>query len=100
MQATVKAKWLAALRAPDAPQQCRYKFADNDGSRCPFGILCAVLDEPVLLHKKDGNWVGNWQAIEAVLDEHAISDITYLNDVKMASFAEIADWIEENVRGT
>lgn len=118
MNPAYKSLWLAALRSGDYRQGKEFLHR-ADGSRCCLGVLCKVAEilhddgpnrsydadnEPVSVFDYDGdpqNLTG------CLLDEFGLSEdeateLTEMNDgrgdeVGARSFAEIADWIEENL---
>lgn len=106
MDATIKAKWIAALRGGEYIQGKGYLVVPEGvgantravdsavGSRCCLGVLAAVigLNSPRTagyLPSSEGDRIGvSWP----VQDKLAT-----MNDSDNASFLEIADWIEANL---
>lgn len=113
MPAKTKAKWLKALRSGDY-QQAQNTLFDGKGYCC-LGVLQKACDGKVEM-MADQNEVPavmpsqEWYDTHNVLDPFGEYENTYtyegwlamMNDgtstkVPRKSFAEIADWIEENV---
>ena len=103
MNKAMKKRWVAALRSGDY-QQTQNRLHALDGSMCCLGVLCDI--------EIDGDWeiLGHGYNIKGrsgglpkslqrqgrlSMDEHGT--LTYLNDAKAKNFAEIADFIEENL---
>lgn len=105
LTAELKAKWLAALRSGKYSQGV-YLLHDQDGGYCPLGVLMDVSGL--------GEWETSWSRsysyripgspyrltnrIPCELVSHSRQlRIAHMNDLGRVSFADIADWIEENV---
>jgi len=91
MDAQLKAKWVEALRSGEYKQTT--EVFQRDGGFCCLGVLCDVAGKPALLDDEGGNW--------AFVDTEAgLASVSWrlatMND-EGASFAEIADYIEQNL---
>jgi len=102
MKRSLRDKWLERLRDPNT-KQCRYNYVRNDeGSCCALGHLtdaCGfnpqcyssyALNQFIggnLLPIQDGEFKGTSWGLTLI----------HLNDHKLLSLPEIADWIEQNV---
>ncbi len=88
MDAQLKAKWVEALRSGEFKQgHYELKNEDDDTRYCCLGVLCVVADKP--LAGDSYRWL-----------DRATGDygkLVQMNDDRGNSFAEIADWIEENL---
>lgn len=96
MNAELKAKWLAALRSDDY-KQAHGQLRDKTGYCC-IGVLCDVIDP--------SGWIGDDYAdIETnALPTPYITGVSRQMSLNLAemndaphSFAEIADYIEQNI---
>ena len=102
MKASLRTRWLQRLRDPQT-KQCRNNYVRNDeGSCCALGhltestgfnpqsnsslALACFLDSR-LTTVKEGEYKGLAYG----------TAIIHLNDAKLMSLSEIADWIEANV---
>lgn len=107
MTPELKAKWIAALRSGQY-KQGKGALCSKD-TFCCLGVLAEVfgaqkqsdafgtiyLFETGVLTDIDYEWDMN--VPEILLDEDNQDELTNMNDAEGKSFAEIADWIEENV---
>jgi hypothetical protein len=110
----IKSKWVAALRSNEYTQiRGKLRSQDNPSGMCAIGVLCHISPEVVKFTSAgcpvapDGSTdVGKFLPTHLVLEAHGISpdnthtiraQIVLLNDAKMKSFPEIANWIEENL---
>jgi hypothetical protein len=109
MKKDIKIGWVAALRSGKYRQR-KYALC-CDGEYCCLGVLCEING----LHKesKDNDPDGynsysykdtsdSENVPEAFADEIELSEkhrntLTHMNDTNEKTFAEIADWIEENL---
>jgi hypothetical protein len=110
----VKTKWLHALRH-DEYKQAREVLCNDGESYCCLGVLVEVLEPGRLQNEYDTDFMdeclsGNEEFIvdhglqalkgQRVLPDGALNDaesiLVNMND-SGKSFAEIADWIEENL---
>ena len=119
MDAKIKAEWLACLRDGTYVQTKEFRLQDVDGHFDPIGVLCdravaaGVLPKPRFFDRgvegrvffgytyESGNHttatrlpkaVEEWAGIEYWTANH----IQSMSD-KGKTFAQIADWIEENL---
>lgn len=112
-------KWLAALRSGNFAQGtqylARYNAADKEMQYCCLGVLgvicgCVIPQEAGVLDGDDEHAVRNLGSVPEVLTGRSIPGtlvgiLTVMNDGsdggsssnRSHSFAEIANWIEENV---
>lgn len=100
MDATLKTRWVEALRSGQYEQTTDYQFRDPDRKNCfcAMGVLANLIDP--------GNWDGtNWgedvclpdMTLQAIgLTYEVQSKVMHMNDGEELSFAEIANYIEEN----
>ena len=107
MNKEIKEKWVAALRSGEY-EQARKKLY-YAGGYCCLGVLCVVADS------KFGEWeiqgtqqfykdaigsiwttnLPNSLASEFNIDQYSIDVLVRMNDVDLATFDEIADYIEK-----
>lgn len=98
MDPDLKAKWLAALRSGDYKQCSRTLYDDIEHSYCCLGVNLKVQgyketpDKQTLFSDSPH---GDWK--DAVLVDRAAVDVLARMNDSGKSFAEIADWIEENL---
>jgi len=109
MDAKLKADWIAALRSGKYRQGIG--FLNSDKGFCCLGVLCDISGDGEWKPDNDPEidcqlyWIGT-TATRAVLDEKSIrkhgfsggtiSDLIDMND-RGKSFAEIANYIEQNL---
>lgn len=106
MNKEIKAKWLAALRSGEY-RQIKHKLRNKGKGRCCLGVLADV--NGAEWTKKNGCFVtqcgppriqfpdaDTYYGQGTRLDEHTARRLAEMND-NGASFAKIADWIEENL---
>lgn len=102
-----KAEWVAALRSGEFKQGPHY-LRTADDMFCCMGVALNLIDpngwdEPIGLNK-----TRSWKDCEAVmlgeplrqalnLDVKVVRELSTLNDSALASFGEIADWIEKTL---
>ena len=93
MEATLKKKWITALRSGHY-KKCRHVLADAQGRYCALGVLFLVLGAPrVRLLDKNSVWSTGFIGLAG--DE--IEKIEAANDIWGFSFKEIADYIEKEL---
>ena len=101
MNKELKAKWIAALRSGEYPQT-RQALRDDQGFCC-LGVLCEVAGIPRFERDCGYDFGDPHQGEEAMLfgdlaDQIPNQDkLAKLNDDEGASFAVIADWIEQHI---
>lgn len=97
----IKEKWTAALRSKDF-EQTRAGFLEQDGKYCCLGVLCKTQN---IDHTGSGLYTilddANpyvYDVLRGRIDNREIeSKLVEMNDNDGKSFAEIADWIEDNL---
>lgn len=102
----LKQKWLDALRSGKYKQGRKALHSDKyeDGDRyCCLGVLCKVADIPL----KDSQQIQAYTILASLLDtgQTKTDKLINMNDGDEytlpprapSSFAEIADWIEDNM---
>lgn len=101
MTPELKAKWIATLRNGECRQTTGTLRFDEKGeeSFCCLGVLCEVVGVPRqgAGYSFKGFGYENIGLPKSILDHATQSKLVKLNDQEMKSFAEIADWIEENI---
>lgn len=109
MTQELKTKWIAALRSGEYRQgQLRLVRQDSEGglSHCCLGVLCEVAGFARLDDLEDRGFLNykmpTGEAVGAYLPHSIVSrdiqkTLSKMNDRESKDFAEIADWIEENV---
>lgn len=105
MNPEVKARWVKELRDPRRTQTTG-RLADHKGMCC-LGVLVdiEVDDDWVWSDRRGGYWrIGVDMDLPplSLMDRVGLSldaqdKLTWMNDNQHKSFAEIADWIEENL---
>lgn len=106
MNPKYKASWLRALRSGQFKQGKQRFYAD--GNYCCLGVLCKIAGVPFTVGPGDEGrpeWrvAGNLGTLNFELrNEFDIpgevhQTLVQMNDLDNKSFAEIADWIEENL---
>jgi hypothetical protein len=110
MNATLKTRWLAALRSGTYPHV--RLFLRTPAGYCALGVLCDQLEGtwhpevnyqglPFFAYQEDGDEMAhNGLLTEDILDRIGLTDaqqmmISMLSD-SGEPFADIADWIEEH----
>lgn len=111
MDATWKAKWLAALRSGKY-EQGRERLRSHDNKFCCLGVLADLArptdwdEDPTVFSAIDGSSSyqinGCWSylpneiaSVTGLPDAHQ-KKLTHMNDCGL-SFSKIADWIEANL---
>jgi hypothetical protein len=105
---TLRARWIEALRS-GRYKQGRGRLRDGD-AYCCLGVACEVSGLGTWRRHDDGRgdvyatptgilygWLPRGLRDELGLDENTQSKLMQLNDDEGRTFAEIADWYEENV---
>lgn len=87
----IKAKWVATLRSGDYKQASGSLHWPAFDTYCCLGVLCKI-QEMGTVDSKD-----NYRPLEAALGLDTMMTLVDMNDVDKKSFAEIADYIEENL---
>lgn len=99
MDATLKTKWVAALRSGNY-KQGRLFLEDQEGGYCCLGVLCVVLGEPTFADRPDFGsdfYSVAYQPVRNLLDnDETLRTLARLNDSGQ-SFAQIADYIDANL---
>lgn len=101
MDSAIKAKWVAALRSGKYQQGQNY--LRHDGEYCCLGVLCDLIDPAAW--KQTGEGKSEWHGARSLFPLEAAARIGIgrhihlltMNDEENKSFAEIADWIEQNL---
>ena len=96
MKASVKKKWVAALRSGKY-QQGFSSLKRDDGSYCCLGVLCSISGKPyrgsdLVIPDSVKRWAGLEDPDPFI--ESETSHVTGLNDNRQLSFSRIADIIE------
>lgn len=111
MNPELKAKWIAALRSGEYEQTtgalCRIGEDDGKPRYCCLGVLLEVLGVPSeqielrRAYQDEDGFYNRWGALsEGQTDKYGVHNQTTLmdmNDDDQQSFAQIADYIEENL---
>lgn len=116
MKLAHRTKWVEALRSGEYPQMMGFLKVNRKGvdKYCCLGVLCEVLktDLSIELRPEDSNEptiyqlyghvgiLGTLTLVKVGLTSHEQARLTDLNDYEGKTFAEIADWIEENIEAT
>ncbi len=91
MDASLKAKWVEALRSGKYKQE--RLTLQSGGGFCCLGVLCALNDLPMgNCFERDNAY--NW--VKPMVRDH-FGRLTEMNDHGRKSFAQIADYIEANL---
>lgn len=95
MKASVKRKWIAALRSG------KYRQATDslyDGSRgyCCLGVLCRIIDPKLKPRHLDGG-VPRDIGVDDGLTQNQRDVLINMNDLEGNSFKEIATWVKKHV---
>ena len=97
MDKQLKDKWIAASVSGDF-EQCQNSLRNDKDQFCCLGVLCKIAGLKEIqrcdgcygyLFKKGNELSG--------LSDEAMNHLVDMNDNQNASFAEIADWIKENL---
>jgi hypothetical protein len=104
MKAALKTKWLAALRGGKY-KQGRGLLRNKDNECCCIGVFCDLVapngwKEGVVFgegFKHNGQAHIPKETFLKKFGLHNSKALIFMNDFKRLSFAEIADWIEQNV---
>lgn len=111
MNPEIKALWLKALRS-NTYSQGHSMLRNNLNQFCCLGVLCDIY-EPVTWVCEDSEWAAHMQDEDLIFDEsgelpnpmataldisaRVEGELISMNDNERKTFAEIADWIEENL---
>lgn len=101
MDAEIKRKWVEALRSGQFQQT--KKFLHKDGAYCCLGVLCVVTGTSINAQGTGAGGGDDYLVVHDLLGRGKIHsqevsrDLWKMNDVDDASFAEIADYIEEHL---
>lgn len=102
MKASLKAKWVKALRSGDYAQTTSSLRGRNDDSFCCLGVLCEVANVPRTI---DGYRFGSVKsatglrgALAKAVGVEARDELIRMNDEDGYTFAMIAQWIEDNIQ--
>lgn len=111
MDKALKAKWLEALRS-GRYKQGKSRLRNNKDEFCCLGVLCDIsgqgqwklADDKTTYYyckeKKNG-----YHCLPPFMEEFSgigagtLEDLMGLNDIDELSFPEIAEWIEESIKG-
>jgi hypothetical protein len=107
MDPVAKRRWVEALRSGryrqglgsfEIPPGAGDLFGHaTEPSYCALGVLALVHDIP---RYRDNSWLtSNWHGIERFFygnKDRALVEVYTLNDINRRSFAEIADYVEQN----
>lgn len=94
MDATLKAKWIAALRSGKFKQGRGQLRKGNE--YCCLGVLCKVARIPISASGESAGKSG-YKLIDRRISSKASETLWRMNDHQMASFSQIADYIEANL---
>lgn len=93
MKKSTRDEWVAGLRSGDYAQGCGSLLAfDGEEARyCCLGVLTEQL-----------HGEGIWDEVPCgrtywAIDDTDLDSLVHMNDSERKTFAEIADWIEENI---
>jgi hypothetical protein len=102
----LKARWVAALRSSEY-KQGRYLLRNDENEFCCLGVLCDTYDSSrwVLenMYRHEYAYMSNDCVVPHEIkkainfDVCAESALIGMNDKKFYDFAQIADWVEENL---
>lgn len=104
MNKEIKAKWLEALRSGKYEQGiCILRSSDDE--YCCLGVLCDVVDSEgwslsgnkYKFHEYSTALLPTAVSRQTEISGDSQTILTEMNDSDNKSFAEIADWIEENL---
>ncbi len=109
MKQELKTAWLAALRSGDIAQG-RNSLGKPDTAMCCLGVLCHVQEKDLTKVQRKPDMNGYGARLELPWAERAYPPTEWAGGLSIAeaghcagmndngkSFAQIADWIEENV---
>lgn len=104
MDAELKTKWLEALRSGKYTQGTSQLRSTKD-EYCCLGVLCNVIDPEkwVENHNENYCWGGRAGFVPDITKEQIglnkpdENHLAEMNDMDMASFSNIADYIEQNL---
>lgn len=110
MKKDIKDKWVAALRSGKY-EQGKFALRNHDNKFCCLGVLCDIIDNNKWKtfekpNSAKGNYPYTYNGYTGVLNSIIMEEIKMKDEdqEKLAimnddgkSFAEIADWIEENL---
>jgi hypothetical protein len=103
-----KKKWVAALRSGEYEQGVG-KLRSLDNKFCCLGVACDLVDPTQWskMYELDYYYWGRYEwetlpnAVRSVISRYGqsinTSGLIHRNDISLWSFAQIADWIEENL---
>ena len=97
MNKKLKRKWCAALRGGTYTQTrtSRAGCCSADHMGCALDVLADIQPGLYITHTQ---FPGHWLAYRAIAALGIPAEVVYtMNDLEGKSFAEIADWIEENL---
>jgi hypothetical protein len=103
----LKEKYLEALRSGDYNQiRTQLGGTDDDGNcgHCALGVLCVVagygISEggiEILDPNTEDGYADGYQPLYKIISTADVTNIWMMNDSEKKSFAEIADYVEEEV---
>lgn len=101
MEASLKAKWIEALRSGKY-KQGRWALRTKADDFCCLGVLCDVSgvgewEENGLCYSYDGAWKFLPPSLRNQLTREAKETLMEMNDYSGMSFPDIADWIGTNI---
>lgn len=102
MDATLKQKWVEALRG-GAFKQARHNLCDSSGAQCCLGVLATVMGcewrfgDPYLKGESIRHLSGEWLAVRACGINYDLQSALSRQNDEGESFSEIADYIEQNI---
>lgn len=93
MKATIKRRWLKALRSGKYKQGKEVLYDETDDSYCCIGVLCRITER---IPKDACSWgMHGWETLEGMSHEQGIK-LAEMND-KGRSFKQIANYIEKHL---
>lgn len=96
-----KAKWIAALRSGEYKQGTDWLYDPQKDSYCCLGVLQKIVDPKFLEgEEKEFPTAGVCTTVglmDEIYNPNVCQALANMNDVKLYSFDQIADWIEENL---
>lgn len=111
MDKALKAKWLEALRSGKYKQGQR-KLRNQKDEFCCLGVLCDISGQGQWKRGDNSStycyykeWESGYCCLPSFMEEFSgigagtEEDLIALNDIDELSFSEIAEWIEENIKG-
>jgi hypothetical protein len=101
MEASLKAKWIEALRSGKY-KQGRWALRTKSDDFCCLGVLCDVSgvsewEEHALCYSYDGTWRLLPPLLRNQLTPEAGHALMAMNAYSGMSFPDIADWIKTNI---